>query len=103
DGDLNFKRGDMVAGASKLTSDLSISKGDFGLFARNYFVFDRVYDNLVEHHPDRATGNAPNTRAPVDTPFPGNLKNEIGVASKLMDAYVYGSFPIAGQSFDFRL
>jgi len=99
DGNLNFDRGDLVAAAAKLTSDLSLNWGNYGLFARGYTYFDSVYTDFVEFHPNRANGPTPADRGPEETPWPGTLKKEIGTSFKLMDAFIYGDFSL-GESLD---
>jgi hypothetical protein len=94
DGNLNFDKYDLVAGTAKLTSDLSLSWRDFGLFVRTYLFYDTVYTDFVEFHPNRANGPAPEDRGPERTPWPGELRNEIGTSLEFMDAYVFGHFPL---------
>lgn len=97
DGTLNFDKGDLVAAAAKLTSDLSISYGDYGLFARSYLFFDTLYTDFEEFHPNRATGPRPENREPQTVRWPGEQRSEIGTSFELMDAYVYGSFTLPGE------
>ena len=45
DGNLTFDRGDVVASALKFASDISLSRGDSGLFVRASVLFDETINN----------------------------------------------------------
>ena len=54
-GDLNYGRGDLFQAPIKLTSDLTLKSGDFGVFARTLYFYDLVNRNFTEYSPNRIT------------------------------------------------
>ena len=52
DGNLNYDQGDIVAAVSKLTSELSMTWGDFVFKAGGTAFFDTVNYDFDEYHPD---------------------------------------------------
>jgi hypothetical protein len=57
DGNLNYDRGDLFSGLTKVTSDLSLSFGDFGFFGRVLYFYDAVNADFREYHPNRITAD----------------------------------------------
>lgn len=55
DGNLNYRRGDLFSAPAKVTSDLTLSLGDFGFFARALYFHDFVNNDFHEFHPNRIT------------------------------------------------
>ena len=55
DGNLNYNRGDLFSGLAKVTSDLTLSYGDFGFFGRLLYYHDAVNARYREYHPNRIT------------------------------------------------
>jgi len=55
DGDLNYRRGELFSAPAKVTSDLTLSFGDFGFFARVLTFYDFVNNDFREYHPNRIT------------------------------------------------
>ena len=55
DGDLNYDKGDIFSSVAKLTSDLTLTYGNFGLFSRALFFYDATNANFTEYHPNRIT------------------------------------------------
>ena len=121
DGDLNYKRYDLFSGVAKVTQDLSLKWGDFGVFAKGLYFYDAVNNNFTEYHPNELTpGNIDSLRV-SDPAFGGSRKvvpkgapvysrrnsgatlDQIGTNFQLLDAYFYGRFPIFSQSFTFKL
>ena len=52
DGNLAFDSGDVVAAAAKITSDLTLSKGNFGVFLRGTYLFDQRLNDYDFFNPD---------------------------------------------------
>ena len=102
DGDLAFNKGDLVSSEAKLTSDLTISKGNFGLFARG----TAFGGNLIDH---RDLFNIANYGAGKEAPiseYDAKNKavsdhNDAGV--DWLDTYLYGSFPVFNHNVSFKL
>jgi len=57
DGNLNYDKGDLVQAPLKLTSDLTLSLGEWGLFAKALWFYDFVNNDFTEHHPNRITAD----------------------------------------------
>ena len=54
-GNLNYDRFDLTQGGIRLTQDLTLSKGDFGFFARTISYYDAINDQLKENYPSLIT------------------------------------------------
>ncbi|AXQ31839.1 DUF1302 family protein [Solimonas sp. K1W22B-7] len=55
DGNLNYNRGDITQAPLKITQDLTLTYGDFGLFVKGLFFHDFINDDFTEYHPNRIT------------------------------------------------
>ena len=88
DGDLNYKDGDIYSLILKGVHDLELRKGDFGLFLRGKYWYDRELDEG-----DRPHGNSLNQYArnePLYDKYFDDLAQTSGF--ELLDAFVYGTF-----------
>jgi hypothetical protein len=54
-GNLNYDRGDITQAPIKLSQDLKLTYGDFGLFIKGLYFYDPVNYNFTEYHPNRVT------------------------------------------------
>jgi hypothetical protein len=98
-GNLNWDKGDQFSTLLKVTSDLSLSKGQMGAFARVKAWYDyALEDQSVRrgHHGTNWTQNAKLSDSGYD-----RLQKFSGVA--LLDAYVYNTFDVAGKPLQLRL
>ncbi|NGY06932.1 DUF1302 domain-containing protein [Solimonas terrae] len=57
DGDLNYDRYDIVQAPFKITQDLNLTVGDWGLFVKGLYFYDAVNANFREYHPNRITSD----------------------------------------------
>jgi hypothetical protein len=98
-GNLNWDKGDHFSTLLKVTSDLSLNKGDMGAFAR----VKAWYDYALEDQEVRAGNHGTNwTRnAKLSDSGYDRLQKFSGIA--LLDAYVYNTFDIAGKPLQLRL
>lgn len=55
DGNWNYGRGDLTQAPLKLSPDLTLTWGDWGLFARVIAFYDFVNNDFREYHPNRIT------------------------------------------------
>ena len=55
DGNLNYDKHDLTQAPLKVTSDLTLTYGDFGFFARALAFHDFVNYDFTENHPNRIT------------------------------------------------
>jgi hypothetical protein len=86
DGDLNYRRG-RVSSAYKLVSEFSLDRGEnFGIFVRGA----ALYDTLVE---DSLTAR---------TPISERGKDLAGSYLRLLDAFAWGRWDLAGHDLDIR-
>lgn len=53
DGNLNYDKGEVFSAVTKFASDLTITRGDYGLFARALFFYDGTNEHFTETHPNR--------------------------------------------------
>jgi hypothetical protein len=89
-GNLNYDKHDLVAGAFKLTSDLNLSWRTFGALIRASYFYDEPNTNFDDRHPDT-------TFQPAETPRPKVVENLIGNDLERLDTYVFGTFPFIGD------
>ncbi|MDB5985534.1 MAG: hypothetical protein JWR16_587 [Nevskia sp.] len=55
DGDLNYGKGSLFQAVVKVTSDLTLTYGNFGIFARSLYFYDFVNNDKIERHPNLIT------------------------------------------------
>lgn len=116
DGNLAFDNGDLVAAAAKLTSDLTLSRGNFGIFLRGSYLFDANLhdhdffnaDNYYTTPSAPGVGLTPTGRASVAPISEYRYRNkkvrdQLGNDADLLDAYVYGSFNVASRDVGFKI
>jgi hypothetical protein len=89
-GNLNYDKGDLVAGAFKLTSDLNLSWRNYGALIRGSYFYDAVNTDFEETHPDT-------TFQPRKTDRPKGVEKLVGNDLQRLDSYVFGSFPFLGD------
>lgn len=119
DGNLAFDKGDLVSAAAKLTSDLTISRGAFGVFLRGSYLFNQRLNNHdffdadnfytpPSGGPDPGVGLTAGGRPSVAPMSEYRAKTRrvqdfVGNDADLLDAYLYGSFDIGARSLAFKL
>ena len=86
DGDLNYDRG-IVSNTSKITTDLDVRRGDFGVFVRG--------TGFIDFENERGTRER--------TPLSDEAKELVGQDFEVLDAYVTGTFDIGDSFVDARL
>jgi hypothetical protein len=94
DGNLAWEKDDIVASALKLTSDVSMAWGDFGLFVRGSGVYNLAMEDADLFDPaDYGAGK----EAPLSemNAREEKIKDHVGTDLDLLDAYVYGRFELA--------
>ncbi len=89
-GNLNYDKGDMVAGAFKITSDLNLSWRNLGALVRGTYFYDEPNSGFRESHPDT-------TFQPSETKRPRAVERLVGNGLQRLDSYIYGTFPIFGD------
>lgn len=128
DGNWNYDKHDLTQAVFKVTQDLSLSYGDYGLFAKWLYFYDFVNNDFTEYHPnwitaaneadvgcpgasgcenvtsyDRAYGPGAEVRRRRTDP---ETLRQIGTDLQLFDFYIFGTNFIPGtdeQSFTWKL
>jgi hypothetical protein len=119
DGNLAFDNGDIVSAAAKITSDLTLSKGNFGVFVRGSYVYNQKLDDYDYFNPNNyytPTPGAPDvgvgltpTGRPSEVPISvfdertEAVRDYVGNYFDLLDAYVFGNFDIGNRMLAFRI
>jgi hypothetical protein len=117
DGNLAFDSGDVVSAAAKLTSDLTLTKGDFGVFVRGNYVFNQTLNDFEPFNADNyytpgaidpGVGLTPTGR-PSEVPISvykgrtDRVRDVVGNDADLLDAYVFGSLPVGKRDLSFKI
>ena len=97
-GNLNYDKGDAFSTLLKVTSDLSLSKGEAGVFARVKAWHDYALEEKSVRVGNHANGWTPNSKL-SDSGF-DPLQKFSGIA--LMDAYVYNTWDVGGMPLQLR-
>ncbi|MBX6420187.1 MAG: DUF1302 family protein, partial [Nevskia sp.] len=71
DGDLNYHKGTIFQAPAKVTSDLTLTWGDFGAFGRLLYFYDFVNNDFYEKHPNIITPQNAGQVGRVGSPVPG--------------------------------
>ncbi len=87
DGNLNYDKNDAFSSLAKITSDLDLRRGNFGLFLRGSAFYD--FENNDE---DRER-----------TRLSNDAKDLVGKDAELLDAYIWGNFSIGDMPAQVRL
>lgn len=109
DGNWNYDKGDLTSGIAKITQDLTLTYGDFGIFAKGLYFYDWVNADFDEFHPneinrankasvgeeDSAGVRKYGPGAPVRRPRNnGDLLSQTGTELQLLDSYFFGSISL---------
>jgi Protein of unknown function (DUF1302) len=119
DGNWNYDKHDLTQAVFKVTQDVNMSYGEFGLFAKWLYFYDFVNNDFVEFHPNMITAanrDAPgvgsegtdNSNGPplgFDRTYgpglptyrqrqDGETLRQVGTDLQMMDYYVYGQMAL---------
>lgn len=110
DGDANFDNDSRpITSVFKITSDLELKYEKYGAFVRATAFYDTV---LMDEEPNRAHENRyPNSAScnsqvvanPESCGFPREIDGHSGSDARVLDAYVYGNFDVAGKPLNLRV
>lgn len=102
DGNLAFDNGEMVTSPIKLKSELSVSWGDFGLFARGAVGYNPVLEDHDLFDPaDYGAGkefDEAERQRKLDL-----ARDDVSTYAELLDAYVYGNFDVFDRFLSLRV
>jgi hypothetical protein len=104
DGNLAFDQGDMVSAAAKLTSDLTLNWGDYGLFTRGSAVYNPVLENkqlfdAADYLPNAHKEFTLAERAGKTR----DVRDHDGHKLTLLDAYVFGTHSFGDRTIALHL
>lgn len=109
DGNINVQRGEIFSDPVKVLSELSLKYRDYGVFVSGKAYYDQAAHDLGggggNYGPIAANANgAPDQRRPLQDYYKGSdaYRRELR-GLKLLDAYAYGNFDVAGQPLNVRL
>jgi hypothetical protein len=105
DGNLAFDKHDLYATATKLTSDLTLTYRDFGVFVRGTYLYD-VTLNSKNGFFDRGDFAGPPTRTQGPADFrrrTSRVQDELGDGGDILDAYFFGSTDLGGRSLSYKI
>ncbi|TJY61012.1 DUF1302 domain-containing protein [Sinimarinibacterium sp. CAU 1509] len=117
DGNLNYAKHDLFSGIAKITQDLTLTLGDFGIFAKWLYFYDFVNNDFTEYHPNRITSenvnaagfrNDPISNRYFDHTFgpgsvvenprnDGEILRQVGADLQLLDLNFYGRVTLPGD------
>ncbi|MES0872970.1 DUF1302 domain-containing protein [Sinimarinibacterium thermocellulolyticum] len=120
DGNLNYDKHDLISGVVKATQDLTLTWGDFGLFAKWLYFYDFVNNDFTEYRPNAITADNVGEVGFDDDPIanyywrnglrtygPGGVVHsrrtdgealrQAGTDLQLLDLNVYGTLPFLGD------
>lgn len=97
DGSEYYSRG-LVASEYKITSELNLRYQNYGAFVRGSAWYDT---QLMDRSPTGGSNPLHNTDS--DERYPSDLRNRNGHGSRLLDAFIYGSYEINGLPLNVRL
>lgn len=95
-GNLNFDKYDIVNAATKLTSDISFSIGEFNFFTRATGYFDIENADLDQKNPDT-------TALPASSPLSSGVRELTGARLHFLDYFVSRRFDIGDRAFNIKL
>jgi len=93
DGDLNFKKGDLISSAVKATHDLDLHYQNFGFFGRASYFYDFTNANKDFYStPDK-----------YQAAINDELRGKVGYDFQILDFYLRGDFKPADKNLQVRL
>ncbi|MDX1453708.1 MAG: DUF1302 family protein, partial [Oleiphilaceae bacterium] len=92
DGSINYDKGDLVAGAAKLSSRLNMQWRNYGLEITGLYFYDQVNTDFTETHPNRITTLGARTGEFVKTKRASEAEDEIGNNFELRNFNVFADF-----------
>jgi len=83
DGNLNFDQWDPIFNQARITSELAVNFDNFGAFVRGNYFYDFTLTDMDE--------------------LSDGAKDQAADRARLLDAYIYGNFPIGDRLLSMRL
>jgi hypothetical protein len=102
DGNRNFETG-LVSEVYKITSDVEATYKNYGLFVRGTAFYDTQIMDKRNAFNDSSNPSQPSQTYPKNNRFTSETRDKAGHDAQILDAYVYGSWDIAGAPVTARL
>jgi hypothetical protein len=90
DGNLNYDKHDLVAGATKLTTDLAIGWQNYAFKARGVGFYDTVNRGRKDFHPNTI-------HQPAETSRLDSVERDVGADYDLYELFAQGQFTVGGR------
>lgn len=105
DGNQAFSRHKLFSTPMKLTSDLTLTWGEFGAFLRGTYVYDhRLYQKDDFFDSADFTGPPGRTQGPADFDRKTeDVQDYVGNNADLLDFYVFGNVDLLGKGLSFKI
>jgi hypothetical protein len=105
DGNLAWDSGELTSAAIKLTSDLAVSRGNFGLFVRGSGLYNPVmhgkdYFNEADYNPSTPTREFGQDQREYKN---ATIQGHNGLDFDLLDAYVFGRFDLMDRGLNIKV
>ncbi len=103
DGNLAFDKGDLIASPIKLTSDATLTYGNYGVFVRGSYVYDPTLQQKKYFNP--ANYGQPGKEAPASEYHDktDEVRDRLGHDGSLLDAYFFGSNRILDRTLTYKI
>jgi hypothetical protein len=88
DGNLNYNKDKLFSNPAKVTHELELKQGNYGVFARGAYFYDFAYS-------DQTVSSV--------TGFGSRGRDRLGRDAELLDLFVYGAFDVSGRRLNVRL
>lgn len=102
DGNRNFDSGSLINNRIAALGELRIEKGRYGVFFRGSAFYDFAYADDESDY-TRPPSGVYTLNYPDEGGFPEETISRLGHRMRLLDAYIYGSWAIAGTSLSVQL
>jgi hypothetical protein len=102
DGNLAWDKGDVFTGVTKLTSDVSVSYGEYGLFVRGSALYNPVLQGADLFDPSDY-GAGKEFGQEERTGKEDEVRGHVGTDLDLLDAYVFGRFDVLDRSLGLKV
>jgi hypothetical protein len=102
DGNLAWDAGEVTSAAAKLTSDLSVNWGEFGLFVRGSAFINPVLDGADLFDPNDYGAGREQPISELEAKE-DDIRGHVGNDADLLDAYVFGRFDVFERALNIKV
>ena len=98
DGNKNFDTG-LVSSTVKITSELDVSRENYGVFVRGTAFYDEV---IMHGNHDGGLSSADYENNGYGNDFGDSVKDEVGSRAEILDAYIWADWMVANRPLNVR-